>query len=86
MAGTTGTFYGEHMTAGDIYTVAGNGKGPYSGDGGPAIDAGLDTATISVDPHGNLLLAGEPDANTFARGPSRVRVSQRSAARSTACR
>ena len=74
MAASTGTFYGQHMTAGHIYTVAGNGKGPYSGDGGPAIDAGLDTATISVDPHGNLLLAGEPDANILAQGPSRVRV------------
>ena len=74
VAGSTGTFYGQHMTAGHIYTVAGNGKGPYSGDGEPAIDAGLDTATISVDPHGNLLLAGEPDANILAQGPSRVRV------------
>ena len=74
MAAATGTFYGQHMTAGDVYTVAGNGKGLYSGDGGPAIDAGLDTATISVDPHGNLLLAGKPDANILVHGPSRVRI------------
>lgn len=74
VAGATGTFYGQHMTAGDIYTMAGNGKGLYSGDGGPAIDAGLDTATVSVDPHGNLLLAGEPDSNVLSRGPSRVRI------------
>jgi hypothetical protein len=74
VAAATGTFYGQHMTAGDVYTVAGNGKGLYSGDGGPAIDAGLYTATVSVDPHGNLLLTGEPDANVAAQGPSRVRI------------
>jgi hypothetical protein len=74
VAATTGTFYGQHMTAGDVYTVAGNGKGLSAGDGGPAIDAGLDTATVSVDPHGNLLLAGEPSSNVLARGPSRVRI------------
>jgi hypothetical protein len=27
------------MTAGDIYTVAGKGKGGFSGDGGPATKA-----------------------------------------------
>ena len=32
----TGTFYGKTMTAGDIYTVAGNGRYGFSGDGGPA--------------------------------------------------
>jgi len=75
VAATTGTFYGQHMTAGDVYTVAGNGKGLYSGDGGPAIDAGLDTATVSVDPHGNLLLAGQPASNLlYQQGPSRVRI------------
>jgi len=31
-----GKFYGEAMTAGDIYTVAGNGRrGGSPGDGGP---------------------------------------------------
>ena len=75
LAATTGTFYGQHMTAGDVYAVAGNGKGRDSGDGGPAINAGLDTATVSVDPHGNLLLAGEPSSNVlYPQGPSRVRI------------
>jgi hypothetical protein len=36
VAAATGTFYGQAMTAGDIYTVAGDGTGGYSGDGGPA--------------------------------------------------
>ena len=30
------------MTAGDIYTVAGNGKPGFSGDGGPATSAELE--------------------------------------------
>ncbi len=30
------------MTAGNIYTVAGGGTGGFSGDGGPAIHAGLE--------------------------------------------
>jgi hypothetical protein len=30
---TTGTFYGQQMTAGDIYTVAGSGVDGFSGDG-----------------------------------------------------
>ena len=74
VAATTGTFYGQHMTAGDVYTVAGGGKGLNSGDGGPATGAGLDTATVSVDPHGNLLLAGKPSSNLLEHGPSRVRI------------
>ena len=30
----SGTFYGQAMTAGDIYNIAGTGTGGYSGDGG----------------------------------------------------
>jgi trimeric autotransporter adhesin len=41
VAATTGTFYGKHMTAGDIYTVAGDGTFGFSGDGGPATSAAL---------------------------------------------
>ena len=35
----TGTFYGQAMTAGDIYTIAGTGKRGTTGDGGPATRA-----------------------------------------------
>ncbi len=39
VAAESGTFYGRAMSAGDIYTVAGNGTGGFSGDGGPATSA-----------------------------------------------
>jgi trimeric autotransporter adhesin len=57
VAARTGTFYGQAMTAGDIYTVAGNGSGTYSGDGGPAISAGVDPEGVAVDGSGNLVIA-----------------------------
>jgi hypothetical protein len=41
VAGSTGTFYHQAMTAGDIYTIAGNTNGGSSGNGGKAINAEL---------------------------------------------
>lgn len=35
----SGTYWGQTMTAGDAYTIAGNGSGGYSGDGGIPLDA-----------------------------------------------
>jgi hypothetical protein len=49
---STGTFYGQSMAEGDIYTLAGGPIGGFSGDGGPAIDAKL----------------AEPDAVAMALG------------------
>ena len=58
VAASTGTFYGVAMTAGDIYTVAGNGSYTYSGDGGPAKSAQLDgPGGVAVDHLGNLVVA-----------------------------
>ena len=39
VAARTGTFYGQAMTKGDIYTIAGGGAGPqpHQGDGGPVM-------------------------------------------------
>ena len=67
VAGTTGTFYGQAMTAGDIYTVAGNGTDGFAGDGGPATGAelGLPEATVT-DAAGDLLISDT--------GSSRIRM------------
>jgi sugar lactone lactonase YvrE len=60
VAASTGTFYGQAMTAGDIYTVAGNGTTGFSGDGGPATQAELHgPRSITVDAAGNLVIADE---------------------------
>ena len=57
-AAATGTFYGVAMTAGNIYTVAGNGVGRYAGDGGPGTSAELNAPDqAAVDGAGNLLIA-----------------------------
>ena len=58
VAASTGTFYGTAMTKGDIYTIAGNGTGAYSGDGGPATSAELNfPQAVAVDGSGNVVIA-----------------------------
>ena len=58
VAASTGTFYGQAMTSGDIYTIAGNGTQGYAGDGGPATSAEFDgTAGVAVDATGNVFIA-----------------------------
>jgi trimeric autotransporter adhesin len=60
VAGSTGTFYGQSMVAGDVYVIAGDGTGGYTGDGGPATSAELnDPAQVSLDAHGNVLIADQ---------------------------
>ncbi len=58
VAASSGTFYGQPMTQGDIYTVAGTGTGGYSGDGGVATSAELYYPSgVTVDAAGNVLIA-----------------------------
>jgi sugar lactone lactonase YvrE len=67
VAAATGTFYGQAMTAGDIYTVAGTGQQGFSGDGGPATAAKLHyPQNVAIDAAGNLLIADS--------GNDRIRV------------
>jgi hypothetical protein len=56
IAAATGTFYGRTMTLGHIYTVAGDGDDSFSGDGGPAVKAGLDPQAVATDAAGNLII------------------------------
>jgi trimeric autotransporter adhesin len=57
IAAATGTFYGRKMTVGHIYTVAGDGDASFSGDGGPAVKAGLNPQAVATDAAGNLIVA-----------------------------
>ena len=60
LANSTGTQWGQSMTAGDIYTIAGSSSGTsgHSGDGGAATSAKFfSIQAISFDPYGNLVIA-----------------------------
>ncbi|HEY2443872.1 MAG TPA: hypothetical protein VGI31_12095 [Streptosporangiaceae bacterium] len=74
VAGSTGTFYGQAMTAGDIYTVAGNGTQGFSGDGGPATSAGVDPVAAVTDGAGNLVITDSINFFTPNKHSNRVRV------------
>jgi trimeric autotransporter adhesin len=56
VAESTGTFYGQAMTAGDIYTIAGTGQAGFSGDGGPSTHARLDNPNMVTVDGANLLV------------------------------
>ena len=52
------TQFGQAMTAGDIYTIAGNGKNEYSGEGVAATGGGLQQPMgVAFDPSGGLAIA-----------------------------
>ena len=60
VAESNGTYYNVPMTAGDIYTVAGDGSPGYSGDGGPATGTELGfPAAVAVNSAGDLLIADQ---------------------------
>jgi RHS repeat-associated protein len=65
IANINGTQWGQSMTNGDIYTVAGNANraSGNSGDGGPATGALLaNTESISADPEGDLYITDNGNA------------------------
>jgi len=54
----SGSHYGQTMTAGDIYTIAGQQSAGYSGDGGPATSEKLlFPRSVTVDQAGDLYIA-----------------------------
>jgi hypothetical protein len=57
LAATSGTNYGQAMTSGDIYTIAGDGTYGYSGNGGVPTAAALVPASIALTSAGDLLIA-----------------------------
>src|SRR5262249_57438922 len=58
VAAGRGTFYGQAMPAGNIYTIAGDGTPAFAGDGGPAASAELyQPFAVAVDGTGDLVLA-----------------------------
>jgi hypothetical protein len=68
---TSGTYFGQTMTANSIYTVAGDGTASFGGDGGVATSGKLNTPfDVSVDRGGNLYVSDY--------GNERVRVIPRS--------
>jgi hypothetical protein len=57
LAAATGTFYGQQMTAGGLYVVAGGGKGRVE-NGGPATGARLlKPMGVAAGPAGSLVIA-----------------------------
>ena len=69
----SGTYYGQSMTADDIYTIAGDGTAGDSGNGGAATSAELSdyVGDATVDAAGNLLIADtDNDVIRFVPGRS----------------
>lgn len=58
IAARDGTWYGQQMQAGRIYTIAGTGTRGLAGDRGPAVHARLrHPGAVAVDPYGNVVIA-----------------------------
>src|SRR5260370_27505336 len=73
----TGTFYGQAMTAGDIYTVAGDGTAGFAGDGGPAVKAEVnfrsEEHTSELQSHLNLVCRLLLEKKKYARARRQCR-------------
>jgi trimeric autotransporter adhesin len=63
LAATSGTFFGQAMIAGDIYTIAGDGSSGAAGDGGPALSAAIsDPEDVALDAAGDIAIADGEDS------------------------
>jgi hypothetical protein len=60
---SSGTFYGQSMTVGDIYAIAGNGTDSFAGDGGPGTAAELSEPTAVAMMPGEDVLIADQDNN-----------------------
>ncbi len=70
VAARTGTFYARPMTAGDIYTIAGNGTTGFTGDGGPATSASLNQPVgIALTSTGQVIVADMSNNRTRVISP-----------------
>jgi trimeric autotransporter adhesin len=63
VAAATGRFYGQKMTAGHIYTIAGNGQASYSGDGGLPTRAQLSAPSGLAVGLGGFIVVGDTGSN-----------------------
>ena len=66
---TSGTFYGIAMTAGDIYTVAGDGTEGYAGNGGPATAAELAAPVVAAPTAAGGLVIADGSCNEIRQQP-----------------
>jgi hypothetical protein len=68
VAAVTGTYFGQHINAGDIDTIAGNGHFSFSGDGGPATNAVIGTpAGLATDIANNLFFADQSETSVIRK-------------------
>ena len=57
VAASTGSYHGRAVQAGDIYSIAGNGKAAFSGDGNPAASAAFNLPQgVAYDAAGDLYI------------------------------
>ena len=71
LAARTATVFGQAMTAGHLYTVAGTGVCGTAGQGGPVAAAQLwDPVAVAVDSAGDLLVADNGDQSVLLAPPA----------------
>lgn len=59
---------------GIITTVAGNGQGGYSGDGGPSLNAGISPTSLTIDSSGDIFFVNEVFEGLLPNAPISTRI------------